>query len=514
MAKFSAQPARPNVHAPVVTTTPTVTHEGGQGWGRDPKSELFLLAITNLVSERTFYEDGKTRDDRYETLVQTVTAQDPEWVQRFIPWLRNTAQMRSASLVAAAEYVKAGGPNGRQVVASALQRADEPAEMLGYWSQRHGKRFPMPVKRGVADAVTRLYTERSALKYDGQSRAWRMADVLELVHAKPTTDEQSRLFRWLLDRRHNRPTETTGLAIIDRAAMLTALPEDQRRGVLREQGPATLDEAGFTWERLSGWLPGGMDAEAWEAIIPSMGYMAMLRNLRNFDQAGVSTEVAASVIARLTDPEQVARSRQFPIRFFSAYKHVESERWKPALEQAVNLSMQNVPPLTGKTCILVDVSGSMMGGYWGERTTVAPWETAGLFAAALATRAEHADLYAYSTTHSPIDYGRGASVFTVLNRIQQSPAFGGGTNTIQTIAQTFAGHDRVIVLTDEQAFGAGGYHGVVDTIPLIYTFNLAGYSAGHQPSGQRGRYTFGGLTDAGFRLIGILENMRDTDWPF
>ena len=31
-----------------------------------------------------------------------------------------------------------------------------------------------------------------------------------------------------------------------------------------------------------------MDAEAWEAVIPSMGVMALVRNLRNFDQAGIA----------------------------------------------------------------------------------------------------------------------------------------------------------------------------------------------------------------------------------
>ena len=66
--------------------------------------------------------------------------------------------MRSAAIVMAAEYVAAGGANGRAVIAAALQRPDEPAEMLGYWFTTHGRNVPMPVKRGVADAVRRLYT--------------------------------------------------------------------------------------------------------------------------------------------------------------------------------------------------------------------------------------------------------------------------------------------------------------------------------------------------------------------
>ena len=52
------------------------------------------------------------------------------------------------------------------------------AELLGYWLNAYGRNVPMPVKRGVADAVRRLYTERTALRYDGLSRQIRMADVI------------------------------------------------------------------------------------------------------------------------------------------------------------------------------------------------------------------------------------------------------------------------------------------------------------------------------------------------
>src|SRR2546430_16641565 len=97
------------------------------------------------------------------------------------------------------EYVGAGGPRGGLVIASACLRADEPAEILAYWTSRYGRNVPQPVKRGVADAATRLYTERAALRYDGTGRAWRLADVLELAHPKPADERQAALFRWLLD---------------------------------------------------------------------------------------------------------------------------------------------------------------------------------------------------------------------------------------------------------------------------------------------------------------------------
>ena len=393
MAKFSSARARPNVFHVVSTTGARIpTHEGGLGYERDAKSELFLLAVSNFVSEGTFYESASDRDDRFARLVAKVTAEDPDWVRRMIPWLRNEAQMRSVSLVAAAQYVKAGGESGRQVVSTALQRADEPAEMLAYWHQRHGRRVPKPVKRGVADAAVRLYNERAALKYDGHAKAWRMADVIELVHPEPKDAKQSALFKYLLDKRHDRASD-----VAQDLRVIATSEEVTERIAAGENVPATeIASAGITWERQSSVTK--MDAAAWERQIPSMGYMALLRNLRNFDQAGISDETVQLVISKLANSDEVAQSRQFPIRFLSAYKAVESERWKPALEKAVELSMVNVPRLAGKTLVLVDVSGSMVSAMSG-RSELQRWEAAGVFGAAIATRAENADLYAYSSIH-------------------------------------------------------------------------------------------------------------------
>jgi hypothetical protein len=503
------------------------THGGGVGYERDAKSELFVLAVSNFVSETTFYESASDRDDRFEHLVAKVTAEDPDWVRRMIPWLRDEAQMRSASLVAAALYVKAGGELGRQVVSAALQRADEPAEMLAYWHQHYGRRVPKPVKRGIADAVVRLYNERAALKYDGHAKAWRMADVIELVHPEPKDAKQSALFRYLLDKRHDRAGD-----LPDELGLIATAQQVAQRIAAGEDVPATdIASAGITWERQSSATR--MDAAAWDRQIPSMGYMALLRNLRNFDQAGISEASVQLVIAKLANSDEVAGSRQFPMRFLSAYKAVESERWKPALEKALELSMVNVPRLVGKTLVLVDVSGSMVSAM-GGRSELQRWEAAGLFGAAIATRAENADLYAYSSTHNGgvfrrgrtyghlranadrkerIDFGAGASVFTVLSRIRGSRCFNGGTQTWQTVAETYAGHDRVFILTDEQAF-SGGIDPGPDAIPLIYTWNLGGYVPAHNQSGERGRYTFGGLTDKSFAVVPFLEAAKDGAWPF
>ncbi len=479
---------------------------------RDPKSELFLLAVTNMVAEQTFYETAGERDRRFVELIHQVTREDPDWVARFVPWLRNSANMRSAAVVMAAEYVAAGGPAGRKVIASAVARADEPAEILAYWAQEHGKRFPQPVKRGVADAVRRHYTEYAALKYDGLSRAWRMADVIELTHPKPGSPAQSDLFRYLLDRRHH-PEATVIPETLPKAAArarLERIPEEQRRAHLREQGIEVLAEAGATWEWLSGWLPGGMDAEAWEAVIPSMGYMALLRNLRNFDEAGVSPDAARYVTDVLGDPDRVARSRQFPYRFWSAYRNAPSLTWASALESALELSVRNIPTLSGRTLVLTDTSASMTAPVSG-RSKVRHFEIAALFAAALAKQADDVELISFATKSEFVPFRPTQSVLRTIEKVESRIGkVGHGTNLGRAVKRSFDGHDRVVVFSDMQTH---------DQMPSlkgvqVYVFNTSGYRATPFAVGRKGHYEIGGFSDATFRLMKHLDDLRDADWPF
>ncbi|MFI9624090.1 TROVE domain-containing protein [Streptomyces sp. NPDC052042] len=510
--------------SPVRSTGRTApNHQGGRGHLRDKRSELFLLAVANFVSQQTFYEDGEQRDNRFAALVRTLAVNDPEWTAGLLHWLRRDGQMRTASLVGAAEYVKArldagaeDGPSNRRVVDSVLLRADEPGEFLGYWTSRYGRAVPKPVKRGIADAVRRLYDGRSLLKYDTASKGYRFGDVLNLVHASPDPAKpwQGELFRYALDRRHH--PETAVAPAADRTLTahraLMEIPVAERRAVVTgADGADRLAVAGMTWEALAGWLQGPMDAAAWEAVIPSMGPMALIRNLRNFDEAGVSDEAAAQVAARISDPDVVATSRQFPFRYLAAYQHAPSLRWAHALEKALGHSLANVPGLPGRTLILVDRSGSMWSPL-SDRSRLNRADAAAIFGTALALRAEQADLVQFGTGSARVRFRRAESVLKVLQRFGDL----GGTNTAEAVRRHYREHDRVLIVTDEQesfSYRADATTAVPPTVP-VYTWNLAGYRSGHAPSGAANRHTFGGLSDAAFRMVSLLEAGRDAHWPW
>lgn len=535
--------------------TPTgKTGNQGDGYTRDAKGELFLLAVANFVGEDTFYEDAKGRDSRFKDLIAATATSDPEWTFNLLRWLRGDANMRSASIVGAVEAARmlsgrSPGPAHapRQFIDVVCQRADEPGEALAYWLASYGRPLPKWLKRGLGDAILRLYTPFNVLKWDSDRNAVRFADVLEYTQiARSQGLPKENLFKFLLDSRHGRADWTTIPMFAARKAF-DAIPVAQRRGLLVNGRDVTsgdslsfgqmMRDAGVTWEYLSGWLQGPMDAGAWEALIDAdrMGYMALVRNLRNFDQAGISKAHKQKVAGILADPARVEISRQLPMRFLSAYNAAPSDFWKPVLDDAATHALRNVPSLPGRTLVLVDTSGSMAspfsthsGRRGSEVDQLKRWDAAALFGIALGRACQDADVVSYSggsygwawgtgrsrNDSKQFDLRQGENLLAAVNRFRRTHFLNGGTDTAGAVNIWFGGHDRVILLTDEQA--NQDPHGVFARVPAktpTYTFNLAGYQYGHAASGPY-RFVVGGLSDAGFQMIAALEARQSGRWPW
>ncbi|MEU8609374.1 hypothetical protein AB0C29_15360, partial [Actinoplanes sp. NPDC048791] len=79
MAKFN-RPAKP-----------VKTAQGAPGFLREPRAELFLLGVSLMVGEDTFYEGADDRDLRFRALVAEVAVADPQWFAGFVRWLRTAA---------------------------------------------------------------------------------------------------------------------------------------------------------------------------------------------------------------------------------------------------------------------------------------------------------------------------------------------------------------------------------------------------------------------------------------
>lgn len=524
MAKFATAVSSARSSLATDPESQTTTYEGAPAFGLTQETELLLLAANNLVGEHSFYQSAAERDRRYKELIHAITKSNPTFIsgnhfrQGLASYLRNDLKMRSASIVLAAEYIRAGGANGRSVIKKVIQRADEPAELLAYWISNYGRKIPQPIKRGLADRTRDLYTESNMLRYNSSRHSVQPADVIELVHPTPKDPVQSQLFQYLLDRRHGRKSLDYYplLGSIEKQKWLESIPADLRRAYILDNGIPL----NWSWERLSGYVS-PMDAAMWEAVIPNMGVMALTRNLRNFDLANISQEAINRVTAKIASKEDVIKSRIWPLNVFAGYKESLSDNYKLALATALDYTTTAIPKFDTDTLILVDVSGSMDENL-SARSSLVRIEAAAIMGAAVANRTG-GELYAFGTKPTKIEY-KGKSTLQIAKDINYARTNSGmSTDTMRAIQTAFRPtHKRVIIFTDDQVgyMGANAwrpaysYRALISPRTYLHIFDLAGYGRASTEFGQDRKFIYGGMSDSMFSLMEVLEKGHDAGWPF
>lgn len=535
MSKFNSRTVRPVTGKSHITTTgPAVNAEGGPGFVSDAKGELFRLAVVNFVGENTFYESGSARDARFNGLVRQVALTDFEWLSGMLGWLRSGANMRSASLTGAAQAVQARIEAGEfdgnaALIDSVLQRADEPGEFLAYWHSMFGRNLPQAVRKGLERAVVRLYTERAFLKWDSSKRGVRFADVIELIHPTPSAEWQGGLFKHILDDRHHGDATPTGsLPVLEARAAWNGLDAQRKLALVKGRGASeALRAAGLTWENVLSDLGGSADkATLWNAIAPTMGLMALIRNLRNMDEAGIDRSVARTLAHKISDPSEVAASRLLPYRFLSAYLAAPSDRWKQPLTDALEESLKSVPSLPGRTLVLVDTSASMSSMGYSARSTVTPAMAGALLGVVFASR-QAGDLYGFADYVFAHEARAGQGVLSQVEDFDgRIGEVGHGTEMTAALRATYKGHARVVIVSDMQCFADGGrlladggWGRPGDPIPIpdnvpVYGINLGGGPVTAIDTRLRNRHEFAGLTDQVFAQMAALEAGHSSTWPW
>jgi hypothetical protein len=280
-------------------------------------ARLRLLAISELA------EPGVATEPTFPPLARQIAAADPVWLDGVVRSLAQvpglSAPAAVAALEAAATWSGVGRPGGRQLVAAALRTPPDAGFALDYWRARHGAALPKPVKRGIADAVTRLFdVETIARQSTGRGRA-RLADLLRAVHPVPRTVAQAEAFRAVLARRPS-PGPPGPLQII----------------------------SGYPGRRPT--------AADWAAALPSMSVPEILRHLPDFDRAGLDDGPVAEALARLSAPP----AGLSPLLVYRRYRRARTRRWDTALASALAAAIAGLPRWPGRTLLLVDLRYSWM----------------------------------------------------------------------------------------------------------------------------------------------------------
>ncbi len=261
---------------------------------------------------------------------------------------------------------------------------------------------------------------------------------------------------------------------------------------------------------------------------------ALLKNLRNIENAGVSLEALNLVERKLSDPAEIKAAKVFPFEVYRAWKVSGTMRFGPALEKALEASLSNVPSFRGKTLIMLDVSDSMTNPL-AQRPQQArgpkaqPWvptpitrkEAGILFGVAVMNHSQPgSQMGVFGDTVAAMKDQR-RSVLRHMDEINshfvghRSPV-GHGTNTwpcTKWMWDDYGPFDRILIFTDEQANSSPLSATSFPRDVPIFVWNLAGYQVSSIDTGS-GRYMLAGLTDQMFKTMTMLENASAGRWPW
>lgn len=382
-------------------------------------AELRRAVSACLLWENQFYESGEDIATRINALVGQVPTAD---VSALAVEARTSMKLRHAPLWLLASLAQNGKGAEASVYPQVINRADEMGELIAlFW--KDGKRpLPAAMKRGIAAAFAK-FDEYQLGKYDRKT-AIKLRDVLRLVHPVPADEAQSDLWK---------------------------------RTIAGEL--ATPD----TWEvALSG---GANKAETFARLIAegNLGYLALLRNLRNMADVGVDPGVVRNAILARKGAHNV-----LPFRYVAAAR--AAPQFEPALDGALCAAVEGLPILPGKTAVLVDVSGSM------DERLSAKSDMTRMDAAATLASIIHGDVRVFTFSHQVVEVPprRGMAGVDAIRGSQQH----GGTYlgaALEAVNREVA-CDRLIVITDEQSHDSvGGPKGKGYMINVASHKNGVGY---------------------------------------
>lgn len=497
--------ARYNVKAkPTVQTV--VNHQGGSGYQYDPKTELVSILATGL--DNKYYEKLGERETRFANVIAEVAKTDKLFAAKAMVYARSVMGQRTVTHFGAVELAKvlAGDSLGSRFFSKRARKAnaggiiyrlDDMLEIAACYQARNpGKQLSNAIKKGFKAALEAA-DEYELAKYQAKNRDLSLVDIVNLVHPKPS-EKMVPVFAKLMKgelKQFNTVEDKNTKAGQEVAAKVKAgeITAEEAIEVLN-----TAKEDNF--------------AELIETR--KIGYLALLRNLRNILKTGAKAEVVNGACELLTDAKMIKQSLVFPHQIDLALEIMLDEfgasKAKPfikALNTAYELAIPNLTELFphGKTAVVFDSSGSMSSMIKlankneGSEAAIAK---AALIAATLAKGID-ADVYHFADKCAEIKFNPLDSVNTLKKEFLSKQGSVGYGTAFNSILKTLNGkYDRVFVISDMQGGDMLDSKSYANT--HIYSVDICGYGTTMFKPGSKVYKLFGYSSDI-YELIKKVE---------
>ncbi len=417
-----------------------INEAGGKAYRLESKAALAQYAVTGCLNG-TFYASAETQ---LSTVMDLCTAKDmtPEYVARVALYARTRGQMKDMpALLCAVLSVMSPG-----LLAEIFDRVIDDGRMLRNFVQI--MRSGVVMRKSLGTLPKRLVCQWLEKRTDEQlfrasvGNDPSLADVIRMVHPKPTTASRAALYGYLLGKAH------------DHSALPTVVKElEAFKAGKRVSAPDV------PFQMLTGLA---LTPAHWKQIARNASWQMTRMNLNTFMRHGVldDTRMVGKIADRLRDAKAIERARALPYQLLLAYKHAGANlprAVREALQDAMEVATRNVPAVNGKVYVFPDISGSMdspVTGYRKGATSAATCRDVAALVAACFLRTNRAtEVIPFSDEAVVVTLNPRDSVMTNAHRLASLPS--GGTNCsapLRLLNGRKAEGDLIIYVSDNQSW--------------------------------------------------------------
>ena len=453
------------------------TYEGADAYVKDPMADWINFLFSSYLEDR-FYESADEQMNRYIELTNTV-GEEYGWelVAKMAMFSRNELGLRSISQLTAAMVNDKNIVQKRAFFRNFPHRLDDVSEIFGAVDLLKSKRSHALV-RGAGDYLSSL-DDYAFGKYKMSRKEYNLYDLINITHA------------------HSKSVDK------------------YKKGVL---------ETPDTWETAISAANDEEEKSAeWKRLVEEerLGYLALLRNLRNIVNSDVDQKwIDGQVCPQLTHRAAIRKSLVFPYQIYCAYKNIgiRNQSIDRALDQAFAYACENMPELSGKNLVMLDVSGSMDDRI-SSKSQLTIKEVGAVYGAAIAL-SSGADFIKFGTIAKKMKINKLDSVFNVIEKMCDGEDCGYGTNVPKAFELAEDNYDRIFLISDMQTMtrnywycseesGKDAYERYCRTHnchPHLYSFDLGNYSTQVGNPNDNHVHLLTSLNDKLFSFINLLED--------
>ena len=498
----------------------TVNRQGFKAYALDDKLRLITM-LNTLKLQPQFYRTESEQMKELRDLIERIAIKDAYFVAQAIVYSRCAGEgMRSINHLAAALlapyasgqewskrfyglFNKKESKNGL-VTGGCIYRPDDMTEIKAVYDALNKAVLSNAMKKGFASVIENL-DGYQLTKYKKN-----IIDMSNLVHPNSSKSKATITI------------DGKTVKVLDALMQGINIPADTWEHANSEAGQevAKAVREGKISKNEAEKILAEAKNDNWESLLTDgkLGVLAALRNIRNM-MKNPRKSVIDAWCKLITTDGLIRKSLVLPMQIDLAYETVMREfadvDYSPKVQQALLCAYEmSIPNLTsvlsGKTCVIVDCSGSMRcsvkidgdsnkDNWWcyTRRETESCSYKAGLIAATIC-KATNADIIKFGSDAKYFDYNKNTNVFVLAKQIGTHDY--GATypyRAFQLMRSMRKSYDRIIFISDNEVnshnLTSDSYRSYIRDVcsPYIYAVDLAAYGTTPISNENKVQYYYG-----------------------